>query len=107
MQLCQAYFSTMNIFRNEETRVAEKIDVVVPRFEAVGQRGRIIADKLHRIRNVLDFPKSSKGHTLLGSDLCAKDVGLELDELKNELDDYAEEAKVVIGDVTNILTEIR
>jgi hypothetical protein len=96
----------MDIFKNEETRVAEKIDAVIPQFEEIAQRGRIIAKELHEVKNALKYPKAL-GHNLFGSELCAKDVSQKLEEVKNELDGYAEKSKAVIDDVTKILTEIR
>jgi len=96
----------MDIFRNEETRVAARIDAVVPQFEEIGQCGRIISGKLHEIKNALKYPKSS-GHSFLGSQLPRAEAEAKLEKVKNELDVYAEKSKAAINDVTRILTEIR
>jgi hypothetical protein len=96
----------MDIFKNEETRVAEKFDLVIPQLEDVAQRGQIIADNIHRVRNALTFPKSG-GHSLFGSQIPREDIEEKLENIKNELDGYATKSKAVIDHVTKILTEIR
>jgi len=106
VQPCQPYLSNMDIFKNEETRVAEKTDAVIPQFEEIGQVGFHIGSKLHEIKNALKYPKDL-GHGLFGSALCSKDVTVKLERVKNELNGYAEKSRAVIDDVTKILTKIR
>jgi hypothetical protein len=96
----------MDIFRNEESRVVEKIETVVPQLEDIGQRGAIIAAELHESKNALKYPKASR-HNLFGSETTSKDVTLKLQEIRNELDDYGEKSRDLIQDITKILTEIR
>ena|SRR2546423_7587454 len=96
----------MDIFRNEESRVAEKIEAVVPQLEDIGQRGFQIGKVLHESKNALKYPKAS-GYNFFGSEATSKDVALKLQEIRNELDDYAEKSRDLIQDITKVLTEIR
>jgi len=96
----------MDIFRNEEARVAARIDAVVPQFEYIAQCGGIISGKLHEIKNALKNPKSS-GHSLFGSQLPRAEAEAKLEKVKNELDAYADKSKAAINDITRIFSEIR
>src|ERR1700738_3711646 len=96
----------MDIFRNEQTRVDKRIEEVVPQLEEVGLRGQLVGDQLYKIKNALKHPASS-GNNLIGSDLNTGNVNTKLEEIKNELDVYAEKSRTLIADLTKILTDIR
>jgi hypothetical protein len=96
----------MDIFQNEQTRVEKRIPEVVPQLEDIGARGKIIAEKLHNLKNALKYPASA-GHNLSGSGLGAEDVSANFEKVKHELGAYSENSAILINDLTKILTEVR
>jgi hypothetical protein len=96
----------MDIFQNEQTRVEKRIPEVVPQFEDIGTRGKIIGGKLHELKNALKYPASA-GHNLSGSGLGAEDVSANFEKVKHELGAYSENSAILIKDLTKILTEVR
>ena len=96
----------MYIFESQQTRVDSRIDVVVPQLEDVGSRGLLITKALHELKNALKFPKSND-REFFGSEKCIKEVHEVLENIKHELNDYAETSGTLIQDLTKILTETR
>jgi hypothetical protein len=96
----------MDLFKNEETRVAEKVEAVVPQLEDIGQRGFQIGKELHECRNALKGSEASH-RPLFGSDSSLDKVTLKLEQVRCELTVYSENSANLIRDITKILTEIR
>ena len=97
----------MDIFQSEQARINDKIDEVVPLLEDVGSsredhRGR--SATLSRMQSSIP---DSLGHKLIGSELHTDDVSGKFEKVRNELDVYAEKSRIVIKELTKMLTDIR
>jgi hypothetical protein len=96
----------MDAFRSEQTLVERKINGVLTQLEEVGMHGSRIADELHTLKNVVKYPKD-EGHNFIGSDRPGCDVTNTFDKVRNELDLYAEKFAILIGDITEVVTQVR
>jgi len=96
----------MDMFRSEKTQIDKRLPEVHPKLEDLGQRGKIIAEKLHEIKNAVKYPRV-KGHVFFGSEKSKDEVEVEAKNTKCELDVYGEKASILVGDLTVILTQIR
>ena len=95
----------MDMFRSEKTQIDKRIPEVLPQLDDLGQRGKIISERLHKVKNAVKYPKA-KGGSLFGSEKSRDEVEYDLKAIKGELDVYGEKASILVGDLTVILTQI-
>ena len=95
----------MDCFKSEKSQIDKRIHEVHSQLEELGVRGKIMNDKLHKVKNGLKSPRVDS-RLLLGTPKTREDIEEDVKSIKDELDAYYEKASILIGDLTLILTQI-